>query len=425
MNSFWKACYNFCILPLLWGVIRLLGLVRAKVRRGIRARSGLFTALRRELDALRPGKRVWFHASSMGEFEQAKPIIASLKERYADIRIIVTFFSPSGYENSRRYQLADVISYIPFDTASNARRFVEMVRPDCAVIIRYDVWPNHLWELERRGIPVLMANATMRMNSKRRIPVVRNFHHHVYNALQHILTVSEADATAFGVFKLTRPKVEAIGDTRYDQVSIRSREASKRHVLAESIVAGKSVLVAGSSWPEDEEVFLPVVLKLQESISNLLTIVVPHEPSLDHLEELEARLAGRSSSIRFSALNDYSGEPIIIVDSIGILLSLYAYAHLAYIGGSFKQNVHNVLEAAVYGIPVVFGPKHKNSQEAILLATSGGGFVVDDMQSMYRILRTLLGDSTKRHAAGTTAREFVASHTGATLRFLRHLEHYL
>ncbi len=425
MSSFWKIFYNLIVLPLLWGVIRLLGVVKRKVRRGIRARKGLFDALRQQLDTLAAGKRVWFHASSMGEFEQAKPIIASLKERHEDIRIIVTFFSPSGYENSRRYQLADVISYIPFDTQSKARQFVEMARPDVAVIIRYDVWPNHVWELQRLGIPALIANATMRENTNRRIPVVLQFHHHVYNALNHILTVSEADAKAFTVFGLTRPKVEAIGDTRYDQVSIRSREASKRHVLAESIIAGKKVLVAGSSWPEDEEVLLPVVLKLQEVMPGLLTIIVPHEPTLDHLEELEAELAGKTSFIRFSGLNDYDGEHVIIVDSIGILLSLYAYAHVAYIGGSFKQNVHNVLEAAVYGIPVVYGPKHKNSQEAIRLASSKGGFVVDDTQSMYRALRTLFEDESKRKAAGTAAGCFVEQNTGATDRFLQHLEQYL
>lgn len=425
MTVFWKSFYRLVVLPLLWGVIRLLGLVKRKVRRGIRARSRLFESLEQQLATLPPGKRIWFHASSMGEFEQAKPIIASLKQRNADLRVIVTFFSPSGYENSKRYQLADVISYIPFDTASNARRFVEMTRPDVAVIIRYDVWPNHVWELRERGIPVLIANATMRMNTKRRFPVARGFHFHVYNALDHILTVSQSDVDAFRVFRLTQPRLEAIGDTRYDQVSIRSREASKRHVLAESIVSGKRVLVAGSSWPEDEEVLLPVVLKLQEVMPNLLTIIVPHEPTLEHLEELEAELAGKTSFIRFSGLNDYDGEHVIIVDSIGILLSLYAYAHVAYIGGSFKQNVHNVLEAAVYGIPVVYGPRHKNSQEAVHLASSGGGFVVDDTQSMYRALRTLFEDETKRKRAGETAGSFVEKNTGATARFLRHLEQYL
>ncbi len=426
MKQLWEFVYSYLILPIIWLVIRLLGIFRSKVRRGIRGRKGLFASLETQVaNKLPPGKRVWFHASSLGEFEQAKPIIAELKRRHPETRIIVTFFSPSGYEHSKKFQQADVISYIPFDTRANARRFLDTTNPTVAVIIRYDVWPNHIWELERRNIPILIANATMRQNTRRRLPLVRDFHFHVYNVINDILTVSQSDVDAFKIFALTKPTIEPIGDTRYDQVITRSTLARKRHIIAEKILRDKRVLVAGSTWPEDEQVLLPTISKLLESFSNLLCIIAPHEPTIEHLEDLESELQGTTSFIRFSALNDYNGENVIIVDSIGILLTLYTCAHIAYIGGSFKQNVHNVLEAAVYGIPVVYGPRHMNSQEAVKLSALGGGFVVEDANSLYRTLYDLFDGEDERRKAGTVGANFVQKNVGATERFLKHIEKYL
>lgn len=424
MKAVWEAVYSYFVLPIIWIVIRSLALFKRKVRRGIRGRKRLFASLETQIaNNLLPGKRVWFHASSLGEFEQAKPIIGELKRRYPNVRIIVTFFSPSGYEHSKKYQLADVISYIPFDTRSNAGRFLDLTKPDVAVIIRYDVWPNHIWELQRRNISILIANATMRQNTKRRF--LKNFHYHVYSAINNILAVSQSDVDAFKIFNLIKPTIEAAGDTRYDQVSIRSDEAKKRHIISEHILRGKQVLVAGSSWQEDEAALIPAFLKLQAAMNSFLLIVVPHEPTVEHLEELETELTGKTTFIRFSSLNDYNGEHVIIVDSIGILLTLYTYAHVAYIGGSFKQNVHNVLEAAVYGVPVVYGPRHENSQEAVKLAQLGGGFVVEDSMSLCRTLRTLFENETARKNAGDIAARFVQQNVGATERFLKHLERFL
>jgi 3-deoxy-D-manno-octulosonic-acid transferase len=426
MKPLWSAFYSFVVLPILWMAIRSLALISRKVRRGIRGRRGLFVALETQVaNKLRPGKRVWFHASSLGEFEQAKPIIAELKRRHDDVRIIVTFFSPSGYEHSKKYALGDVISYIPLDTRANARRFLDITKPDVAVIIRYDVWPNHIWQLQERNVPILIANATMRRTTKRRFPLVRDFHHYIYEAISHILTVSHSDAEAFELFSLHHPVIEAIGDTRYDQVKIRSIEAEKKHVIAESVLAEKRVIVAGSTWHEDEQVLIPALLRLRESVGNLLVILVPHEPTIEHLEDLETELQGKARFIRFSGLNDYHGEHIIILDSIGILSTLYKYADVAYIGGSFKQNVHNVLEAAVYGIPVLYGPKHKNSQEAVKLAELGGGFVVEDVASLHARLNALMGNAAECERAGSISRYFVESNVGATGKFLNHLEPYL
>ncbi len=422
MKRLWEAAYSFLVIPLFWAVVRVIGLVNAKTRRAIRGRRTLFADLQRQVALLPPGPRVWFHSSSMGEFEQAKPIIAELKHRHPGTLVVVSFFSPSGYEHSRKYKLADVITYLPFDTRRNARRFLDLVRPDAAVMVRYDIWPNHIWELHRRGIPILIANATMRARTKRLLPVARGFHRCVYNEIDDILTVSVADVEAFERFSLKRPTLQAIGDTRYDQVRSRSTEARKRHIIPPAITAGKRVVVIGSSWPEDEEVVIPVCLRLQAESGDVMVIVVPHEPTEEHIEGLERDIAGKASSIRFSGLNEYAGENIVIVDSVGILLVLYAHAHIAYVGGSFRQGVHNVLEAAVFGIPVLFGPRHRNSHEPLMLVECGGGFVVEDAAEAYRTLQNLLEDAGARMASGERAARFVESHTGATDRFLGHLE---
>jgi len=425
MLHVWQIFYRWFVLPALWLVFWLYSLVNRKVRRGLVGRRTLFADLERQLPNLPDGKRVWFHSSSLGEFEQAKPIIAELRRRIPGIGIIVTFFSPSGYEHSRKYQLAHVISYLPADTQRNARKLLDLLRPDAAIMVRYDIWPNHVWELRRRGIPTMIANATMRRQTQRRFPLARSFHHHVYNAIDRILTVSKSDVEAFNFFGLTHPIIEAIGDTRYDQVHTRSSEAKKRAIMAPPVTTGKKVLVVGSSWPEDEEVLLPALTRLQHEVPELLCIIAQHEPTVEHLEELEDQLAGHCSSIRFSSLTDYRGEQVIIVDSIGILLTLYGYAHIAYVGGSFRQGIHNVLEAAVYGIPVLFGPKHRNSHEPLLLVERAGAFVVNNSEELHRILHHLLTHEPSREASGNRAAEFVRSNLGATARVLEHLEPYL
>jgi 3-deoxy-D-manno-octulosonic-acid transferase len=425
MQRFWESVYSIFLIPALWASLHVLGLFNPKVRRGILGRKRLFQELRDQVSRIPPGQRIWIHSSSLGEFEQAKPIIARLKQLYPDVRIVVTFFSPSGYEHSRSYPLADAVSYIPFDTRSAAQRFLDLVTPDIAVMVRYDIWPNHIWELSRRGIPVCIANATMRRGTLRRFPFVRVFHRHVYNSMQCILTVSEADRQTFNAFGLDRPTVSVVGDTRYDQVSIRSRDARRRNLIPSRILQSRKVFVVGSSWPEDEDAILPAFLQLQDEISDAIMILVPHEPSVDHLEVLEERLSGKAKTIRFSALNEYRNERIIIVDSVGLLLVLYAYAHIAYVGGSFRQGVHNVLEAAVYGIPVIFGPRHWNSQEPVMLLERGGGFVVPNTQELARTLRNLLLDDQARAFVGERAASFVQAHVGATARCIAHLEPYL
>ncbi|MCZ7556297.1 MAG: 3-deoxy-D-manno-octulosonic acid transferase [Bacteroidia bacterium] len=414
----WKFLYNVIVLPALWLAFRALWLVNRKVRRGLRGRHTSLQRLRVYLRGNPPPRRLWVHASSMGEFEQAKPIIEALKREDPSIAVVASFFSPSGYENNLRYTAIDALVYLPFDSSRASRSFLELLQPVAAVFIRYDVWPNHIWACRELGIPVMLANATLRHDSPRLWPGLRAFHRKLFDGMSAILTVSDDDAQNFRRFGLRNPAITAVGDTRYDRVAGKAAQAKGNSPLPDRVREGRRVVVFGSSWTEDEEVFLPAVFKLLELDPTLLCIIVPHEPTIDHLEWLEYRFRGIAATRRFSWISSWEGERVLFVDSIGILLPLYASADVAFVGGGFRSNVHNTLEPAAYGIPVLFGPKYGNSREAGELVAAGGAFVVRSRQDIYRILRRLLTNDALRKDAGSIAGNFVASRAGSTRHIL-------
>ena len=421
MKNIWYILYNYVILPCLYVLIRIFALFNDKTKRGIEGRKRIFEELIVSAASLDKSKTlIWFHSSSMGEFEQAKPIIEELKKD-SSINILVTFFSPSGYENSRKYPYADLISYMPFDTNFNAARFIKIVRPNLAVIMRYDIWPNHIWAIKKEGIPIYLVDATMKKDSPRKLPVLKNFHKHLFRDIDRILTISPEDADGFAGFGIAKEQVKVVGDTRFDRVYQRSLSARSKNLIKEGLFEGKKVLVMGSSWDADEEVMLPAFMKLAKYDKNVILVIAPHEPTIINLDRIEHEFNGNLSTIRFSALNNYAGERVIIVDSIGILLTLYTYADAAFVGGSFKQNIHNVLEAAVYGIPVIFGPKIYNSQEAIKLADTGGGIIIRNKKEAYRQLRILFSNETLRKQKGKISFDYVQQHLGATNKIIKEI----
>lgn len=422
MKKFWSVVYNILFLPLFYLVLRIAGIFNQKINRGIAGRENLFDELITSNNSLkRTGKLIWFHSASLGEFEQAKPIIEKLKNEKKG-NIIVTFFSPSGYENSRKYPHADIISYLPFDTKKNAEKFISIIKPDLFVMMRYDIWPNLVWKLKEMNIPAFIVDATMRENSNRSLPLLRSFHKSLYNDISKILTVSKADADAFKLFNIENNVVSVVGDTRFDRVYQKSLKAREKKLIHPDVLINKKVLVAGSTWEQDEEVILRAFTKLAKYDKYVILIIAPHEPSLLNLEKIEDEFAGRLNTIRFSYLNNYSGEKVIIVDSIGILLTLYTYADVAFVGGSFKQNIHNVLEAAVYGIPVMFGPKIGNSQEAKELHKLGGGLMIRGKREAYRRMRSLFSDEKLREARGLISLKYIQENVGATNKIIDEIE---
>ncbi len=421
MKLIWKIVYNYLVLPLLYMTLHFASLFNKKIRNGIIGRKRVYENLILNATSIDKSKKlVWFHSSSLGEFEQAKPIIEKLKKE-KNVNILITFFSPSGYENSKKYPLADLISYIPFDTINNAKNFIAITNPSLAVIMRYDLWPNMINSLNNKKIPIYLVDATLRSSSPRKSPFLKSFHKNLFSQLTRILTVSESDANEFKSFGFNGEKITAVGDTRFDRVYQRSVIARDKKLINEELLKNKKVFVAGSTWEQDEEVILPAFLKLSEVDQNIIMIIAPHEPTLLHLEKIENEFSGKLSTIRFSHLNNYKGEKVIIVDSIGILLTLYTYAHVAYVGGSFKQNIHNVLEAAVYGIPVLFGPKIDNSQEAKRLVEKGGGILINNKRDAYRNLRKLFSDEDYRNNSGKISYNYVRKNIGATEKIVQEI----
>jgi 3-deoxy-D-manno-octulosonic-acid transferase len=420
MKKFWQIIYNIVAYPILQLFFLMAPLMSAKIRTSVKDRRKLFENLIIDLAGInRSKKMIWFHSASMGEFEQAKPIIEKLRSE-KDVNIIITFFSPSGYRNSLKYPYADIISYLPFDTPAATSRFLNLVRPHLAIFMRYDIWPNMIWQIDKKKIPYMIVDATMRSNNKRKYPIVKSFHKALYSGVEKILAVSQNDADNFKVFDIAEEKIKVVGDTRFDRVYQKSLSAKEKKLFKDNFFGDKKVFVLGSSWESDEDVLLPAILKLIKYDKDIVVVIVPHEPTLIHIERLENILHGKYDSLRFSFLNNYKNERVIIVDSIGILLTLYYYSNAAYVGGSFFK-IHNVLEPAVYGIPVLYGPKYGNSQEAVELVKRGGGIVVRNKQEAYRNLRKIFSNESFRNKIGSINGNYVKENIGATQKMLEEI----
>ncbi len=425
IDKIWLLLYNLFVVPILYSSFRLLGIFNLKVKLGINGRKRLLEDLILSATKLDKTKKlIWFHSSSLGEFEQAKPIIERLKKE-SDVNILITFFSPSGYVNSRNYPYADLISYIPFDTKNNVKRFFTIVNPKVAVFMRYDLWPNIVFEIHKNKIPLLLVDATMRKNSPRKLFLIKSFHKSLFKKITKVLTVTNDDANNFKSFDCDEEKLLVVGDTRFDRVYQKSIVAKERKLIKEDILKNKTVIVAGSTWDEDEEVIIPIFKKLVKyqskdlSKNELLFIIAPHEPTIIHLEKLENDFNKTLNTIRFSYLNNFSDESVIIIDSIGILSTLYYYANIAFVGGSFKSNVHNVLEAAVYGVPVLYGPKIFNSQEAKRLNENGGGIIIHNQKEGYRKFKTLLTNDELRNELSKISKKFVEDNFGVKIKIIK------
>ncbi len=416
--------YEYLFLPLFAIAMNLLALFNAKVKRGIDGRKRMFERLIIDVQDLDKRKKlIWFHSASLGEFEQAKPIIEHLHS-LGIYNILVTFFSPSGYENSKNYKYADIITYLPFDKTGLIRKFLLYVKPSLVVFMRYDVWPNLLYQLGRKNVPTLLVDATLRESLINSFFVTKSFYRKLYNDITRILTVTQKDKENFIALGVEKSKIDVAGDTRFDRVYGKSREASKKNLLDKEIFGEKPIFIMGSSWEADEEVVFPAIKKLYDFGYEFVTIVVPHEPTSAHIEGVENYFRNDYETIRFSEMRNYKSQPIIIVDSIGILLSLYYYSDIAYVGGSFKQ-IHNVLEPAVFGVPVLFGPKIETSREANDLVKLGSGIIVRDKKEAYKKLRFLLSNEKEREKLGEISAEYVKRNVGATEKIVLELHKFV
>ena len=358
---------------------------------------------------------IWFHAASLGEFEQGRPLIEHLRETHPEYKILLTFFSPSGYEVRKNYEGADIICYLPLDTIRNARRFLRAVKPVMAFFIKYEFWYNYLHILQHRGVPTYSVSSIFRPDQ-----IFFQWYGRQYGRVLKCFThffVQNMESKAL-LAKLGITDVDVVGDTRFDRV-LQIKEASKQLPIVEQFTAhAQKVFVAGSSWLPDEEIFI----KYFDIHKDWKLIIAPHVISDEHLSQIFELLKGRRV-VRYTegTEKNVKDAEVLIIDCFGLLSSIYHYGTVSYVGGGFGVGIHNVLEAAVWDIPVVFGPNNKHFQEAQGLMLVQGGFEIKDYQSFRDLIMRFETDAFFLQNAGENAGAFVKSRAGATAKVMENV----
>ena len=418
--------YNFIIYLSQLGVI-IASLFNEKVRKMWRGEREAVRILKEKVDP--NAKYVWFHAASLGEFEQGRPLMEQLRQEHPEYKILLTFFSPSGYEVRKNYEGADIICYLPLDTITNARRFLRTIRPVMAFFIKYEFWYNYLHILKHRNVPVYSVSSIFRPDQ-----VFFKWYGHQYSRVLNCFTrfyvqneVSRELLATLGVENVT-----VVGDTRFDRV-LQIKADAKQLPVVESLTPipspkgeGSKVFVAGSSWQPDEDIFIPFFNEHKD----WKLIIAPHVIGEDHLQQIEkqldvigfsharyTRLAAQGDTTPLALRRGDGGEALII-DCFGLLSSIYRYGDVCYVGGGFGVSIHNTLEAAVWGKPVIFGPENKKFQEAQGLKACGGGLEITCAEDFNRIMQRFISDPQTIAEAGQQAGAFVQQMTGATQKIL-------
>ena len=394
--------YSFIIYLMLLGC-RIASLFSPKVRTMMRGHADTWRKLRKLSGS---DRYVWFHAASLGEFEQGRPLMERLRRQHPEKKILLTFFSPSGYEVRKNYDGADLICYLPIDTPLNARRFVRLVRPEAAYFIKYEFWRNYLDALYRRGVPTYSVSSIFRPGQVffrwygRRY--ARVLHH-----LTHLYVQNESSRLLLRQIGVTQ--VTVVGDTRFDRV-IDIRNAAKPLPLVERFAGCWKVLVAGSTWQPAEDLIIPYF----NTHDTLKLVLAPHVVSEEHLRQIESKL--KRPAVRYSAATPKSvaEADCLIIDCYGLLSSIYRYATVACVGGGFGVGIHNVPEAAVYGVPVIIGPNNQKFREARALIDNGGCREVRDAADFEREMNVFLTDREELNRAGKAAGDYIRDNAGAT-----------
>jgi 3-deoxy-D-manno-octulosonic-acid transferase len=387
--------------------IRIFALFNAKAKLWHQGRKLLFVDLSPKMQALPVGaKIVWVHCASLGEFEQARPVIEAIKKEHSNVSIVLSFFSPSGYEVRKNYALADVVCYLPADTPANARRFISIVKPEILILIKYEFWFNHLAEAHKQGCKLFLVAGRFRKDQLFFKWGMQWFKKQL--ALFEMLHVQD-DASERVLKEHGISSVLVSGDPRYDRVAQNASEA-KEIKFIDQWINGRNVWVAGSTWPEDEAVLFPW------NATDFALIIAPHHVSEKRLLEIENCCNG--SSVRYSSWikGNMNKGNVLIIDNVGMLMHIYNKAHIAYVGGGFRSGLHNILEPAAFGIPVVFGPLHDKFPEAQGLIDAGGALEVSSKLEFTDAISRFRDHSVL--SMGENARKFVMKNTGATRKIM-------
>lgn len=392
--------------------IRLVSPFKRKARLMIDGHKSVFNLLEKEID--KKAKYIWFHVASLGEFEQARPLIEEIKNSKPEYKILLTFFSPSGYEVRYNYPLADIVTYLPFDTKKNARRFLELTNPHMVIFIKYEFWYNYINEIYQRRIPVYLVSAIFRKNQSF-FKKLRSPYRNMLSLYTHFFV--QDDESHKLLQKHGIKNVTVAGDTRIDRVIEIQKQTVNLPIVEKFIDKGSIIFIAGSSWPADEDIFINYF----NSHPNLKLIIAPHEIDESHLTEIEKKLSRPSQ--RYSGLTDTDtvNADCMIIDCFGLLASVYRYADIGYIGGGFGDGIHNLPEAAVYGIPVIFGPNFIKFREAHDLIATGGGFTIKNRTEFNKLMESFINEPELREKAGKEAKNYIFSNSGATNTILNHI----
>ena len=402
--------YNLAIYLYLLGVA-VYSRFNEKVRKMWRGERDAFRILREQVD---PNARyVWFHAASLGEFEQGRPLMEQMKREHPDIKILLTFFSPSGYEVRKNYEGADIICYLPLDTITNARRFLRTVRPEMAFFIKYEFWYNYLHILKHRNVPVYSVSSIFRDGQVFFRWYGRQYGK-VLKCFTHFYVQNEKSKELLNKIGLTN--VTITGDTRFDRV-LQIKEQAKRLPVIEQFTKGQKVFIAGSSWQPDEDIFI----KYFNEHRDWKLVIAPHVIGEDHLQQIEKLLEGRKV-VRYTDISENSKDledaEALIINCFGLLSSIYNYAGVTYVGGGFGVGIHNTLEAAVWDVPVIFGPNNEKFHEAQGLKACEGGFEITSYEDFERLMNRFESDADYLKHAGQQAGDYVKQLSGATKRIL-------
>lgn len=413
--------YNIVIYFVLWG-IAIASLFNEKVRKMWRGEREAFKILRQKVDP--NAKYIWFHAASLGEFEQGRPLMERIRKDYPQYKILLTFYSPSGYEVRKNYEGADIICYMPVDTRLNAIRFLRLVRPVMAFFIKYEFWSNFLHILKHRNIPTYSVSSIFREDQVFFKWYGRNYAG-VLKCFTRFFVQNEESKRLLEGIGITA--VDVVGDTRFDRV-LQIKEAAKQLPICEAFRTGVAssqsadvphhdfkVFVAGSSWPPDENIFIPFFNEHKD----WRLLIAPHVIAEEHLKLILSLIKGKKV-VRYTQTTpeEAAEADVLIIDCFGLLSSMYNYGDVAYIGGGFGVGIHNTLEAAVWNMPVIFGPNNKKFQEAQGLLKSGGGFEINTYEDFSSLMGSLMNDEAFLKQAGDKAGAFVAHLAGATDKVL-------
>jgi len=399
--------------------IRLAGFFSPKARAWHYGRKDLFDKLESVFYAHHasesPAPVAWFHCASLGEFEQGRPVIEAFKNKFPGYTILLTFFSPSGYTHRQQYEGADHIFYLPIDTRANARRFVNITRPQFVVFVKYEFWFNYLNELFKNQIPVFTVSAIFRPNQH----FFKWYGGWFRTHLRKINRIFVQDIESAELLQLVDVNnITISGDTRFDRVA-EVKADQKPFPLVDKFSCNRHMVVAGSTWPPDEELILSLNERTKEKVK---FIIAPHEINPHHLNELLQKLGDKAILYSQAPGTDLCKKDFLIIDSIGMLSQLYRYASVAYIGGGFGVGIHNILEAASYGVPVFFGPNYQRFREAREMIEAGAAFSIQDSTQFSAEVVALLSDIDRLKSVSVKAGQYVAARTGATQIIMNELE---